>query len=145
MSCNLLCKQMNGMYKGLKAHVIGPRTSRILKSNMVWTSISLGYLNDLHIFRRGSLRAVRYRDEVLSSSEILYTAAVVLAILKDDNARPHRGSFTTTWRVKGLHIWSDRHTRPTLNPSNIFRFPSAMLWVNVTHSNRVANRSTNKQ
>ena len=32
---------------------------------MVWSEISLGYRIDLHIFKRGSVTAVRYRDEAL--------------------------------------------------------------------------------
>ncbi|GFS52824.1 transposable element Tcb1 transposase [Trichonephila clavipes] len=31
----------------------------------VWAGFSLGYRTDLHIFKRGSVTAVRYRDEVL--------------------------------------------------------------------------------
>ncbi|GFW86844.1 transposable element Tcb1 transposase [Trichonephila clavipes] len=34
-------------------------------SIMVWAGISLGYRTDLHIFKRVSVTAVRYRDEVL--------------------------------------------------------------------------------
>ena len=33
-------------------------------SIMVWTGISLGYRTELHIYRRGSVTAVLYRDEV---------------------------------------------------------------------------------
>ncbi|GFU70066.1 transposable element Tcb1 transposase, partial [Trichonephila clavipes] len=34
-------------------------------SIMVSAGISLGYRTDLHIFKRGSVTAVRYREEVL--------------------------------------------------------------------------------
>ena len=34
-------------------------------SIMVWARISLGYPTDLHIFKQGSMMAVRYREEVL--------------------------------------------------------------------------------
>ncbi|GFU71590.1 transposable element Tcb1 transposase [Trichonephila clavipes] len=58
---------------------------------MVWAGISLGYRTDLHIFKRGSVMAVRYRDEVLEPIVRLYTAAVgPTFVLMDDNALPHR-------------------------------------------------------
>ncbi|GFX85805.1 transposable element Tcb1 transposase [Trichonephila clavipes] len=60
-------------------------------SLMVWAGISLGYRTDLHIFKRGSVTAVRYRDEVLEPIVRLYAAAVgITFVLMDDNARPHR-------------------------------------------------------
>ncbi|GFU66999.1 transposable element Tcb1 transposase [Trichonephila clavipes] len=60
-------------------------------SIMVWAGISLGYRTDLHIFKRGSVTAVRYRDEVLELIVRLYAAAVgPTFVLMDDNARPHR-------------------------------------------------------
>ncbi|GFW90013.1 transposable element Tcb1 transposase [Trichonephila clavipes] len=60
-------------------------------SIMVWAGISLGYRTGLHIFKRGSVRAVRYRDEVLEPIVGLYAAAVgPTFVLMDDNARPHR-------------------------------------------------------
>ncbi|GFT83285.1 transposable element Tcb1 transposase [Trichonephila clavipes] len=60
-------------------------------SIMVWAGISLGYRTDLHIFKQGSVMAVRYRDEVLELIVRLYAAAVgPTFVLMDDNARPHR-------------------------------------------------------
>ncbi|GFW64353.1 transposable element Tcb1 transposase [Trichonephila clavipes] len=60
-------------------------------SIMVWPEISLGYRTDLHIFKRGSVTAVRYRDEDPEPIVRLYTAAVEPTfVLMDDNARPHR-------------------------------------------------------
>ncbi|GBN23332.1 hypothetical protein AVEN_168337-1 [Araneus ventricosus] len=62
-------------------------------SIMVWAGISLGYRTDLHIYRRGSVTAVRYRDEVLDSTVKLCAAAVGPSfVLMDDNARPHRAA-----------------------------------------------------
>ncbi|GFV08051.1 transposable element Tcb1 transposase [Trichonephila clavipes] len=59
-------------------------------SIMVWAGISLGYRTDLHIFKRGSVTAVRYRDEVLEPIVRLYAASVgTTFVLMDDNARPH--------------------------------------------------------
>ncbi|GFW52813.1 transposable element Tcb1 transposase [Trichonephila clavipes] len=46
---------------------------------------------DLHIFKRGSVTAIRYRDEVLESIVRLCAAAVgPTFVLMDNNARPHR-------------------------------------------------------
>ncbi|GFS49453.1 transposable element Tcb1 transposase [Trichonephila clavipes] len=58
---------------------------------MVWAGISLGYRTDLHIFKRCSVTAVRYRDEVLEPIVRLYVAAVgPTFVLMDDNVRLHR-------------------------------------------------------
>ncbi|GFU15934.1 transposable element Tcb1 transposase [Trichonephila clavipes] len=58
---------------------------------MVWAGISLGYRTDLHIVKRGSVTAVRYRDEVLEPIVRWYAAAVgPTFVLMDNNARPHR-------------------------------------------------------
>ncbi|GFV78472.1 uncharacterized protein TNCV_3477871 [Trichonephila clavipes] len=66
-------------------------TAFIGGSIIVWAGISLGYRTDLHIFKRGSVTAVRYRNEVLEPIVRLYAAAVgPTFVLMDDNARPHR-------------------------------------------------------
>ncbi|GFS73571.1 transposable element Tcb1 transposase [Trichonephila clavipes] len=58
---------------------------------MVWVEISLGDRTDLHIFKRGSVTAIRYRDEVLGSIVRLCAAVVgPTFVLMDNNARPHR-------------------------------------------------------
>ena len=58
---------------------------------MMWVGILLRYRTDLHIFKRGSMTAVRYRDEVLEPIVRLYAAVAGLTfVLMDDNARPHR-------------------------------------------------------
>ena len=60
---------------------------------MMWAEISLGYRTDLQLFKQGSVRAVRYRDEVLGPIERLYAAAVgPTFVLMNDNARPHRSA-----------------------------------------------------
>ncbi|GFV62747.1 histone-lysine N-methyltransferase SETMAR [Trichonephila clavipes] len=60
---------------------------------MVWAGISLGYRTDLDIFKRVSVTAVWYRDEVLEPIVILYAAVVGLTfVLIDDNAHPHRAA-----------------------------------------------------
>ncbi|GFW93429.1 transposable element Tcb1 transposase [Trichonephila clavipes] len=61
------------------------------RSIMVWAEISLGDRTDLHISKRGSVTAIRYRDEVLESIVRLCAAAVgPTFVLMDNNARPHR-------------------------------------------------------
>ncbi|GBM89501.1 hypothetical protein AVEN_43029-1 [Araneus ventricosus] len=58
---------------------------------MVLAGISLGNRTDLHIYRRGSVTAVRYRDEVLNPIVKPYASAVGPSfVLMDDNARLHR-------------------------------------------------------
>ncbi|GFT06881.1 transposable element Tcb2 transposase [Trichonephila clavipes] len=45
----------------------------------------------LHVFERGSVTGVRYRDEVLESYVRLFKGACgPQLVLLDDNARPHR-------------------------------------------------------
>ncbi|GFX68793.1 transposable element Tcb1 transposase [Trichonephila clavipes] len=56
-------------------------------SIMVWSGISLGYHTDLHIFKRGSVMVVQYRDEVLEPIVRLYVEAVgPTFLLMDYNA-----------------------------------------------------------
>ncbi|GFX43822.1 transposable element Tcb1 transposase [Trichonephila clavipes] len=58
---------------------------------MTWAGISLEYRTDLHIFKRGSVTDVLYRDEVLETIVRLYTAAIgPTFVLMVDKARPHR-------------------------------------------------------
>ncbi|GFU81670.1 transposable element Tcb1 transposase [Trichonephila clavipes] len=58
---------------------------------MVWAGISLEYRTDLHIFKRGSVTAVRYRDEVLEPLVRLHAAAVGPTFdSMNDSARLHR-------------------------------------------------------
>ncbi|GFX48013.1 transposable element Tcb1 transposase [Trichonephila clavipes] len=57
----------------------------------VWAGISLGYRTDLHIFKRDSVTAVGYRNEILEPIVRLHAAAVgPTFVLMDDSARPHR-------------------------------------------------------
>ncbi|GFU28822.1 transposable element Tcb1 transposase [Trichonephila clavipes] len=67
-------------------------------SIMVWAGISLGYRTDVHIFKRGSVTAVRYRDEFIEPIVRLYDAAVgPTFVLMDDNARPHRADIVNDY------------------------------------------------
>ncbi|KFM72421.1 hypothetical protein X975_15941, partial [Stegodyphus mimosarum] len=85
---------------------------------MVWAGISLGYLTDLHIFKRGSLTAVWYRDEVLEPIVILYVVAVdPTFLLMDDNARPHRADIVDDYlESKGIVRMAWPAYLPDLNP-----------------------------
>uniref|UniRef100_A0A8K9VB88 Transposase Tc1-like domain-containing protein n=1 Tax=Oncorhynchus mykiss TaxID=8022 RepID=A0A8K9VB88_ONCMY len=59
-------------------------------SVMVWGGISLGGRTALHVLARGSLTAIRYRDEILSPLMRPYAGAVGPGfLLMQDNARPH--------------------------------------------------------
>ncbi|GFV93734.1 transposable element Tcb1 transposase [Trichonephila clavipes] len=90
------------------------RTSRI----MVGAGISLGYRSELHIFKRGSVTTVRYRDEVLEPIVRLYAAAVGLTfVLMDDNARPHRADIVDDYlKNEGIARMAWPAYSPDLNP-----------------------------
>ncbi|GFS52612.1 transposable element Tcb1 transposase [Trichonephila clavipes] len=101
------------------------------RSIMVWAAISLGCRTDLHIFKRGSVTAVRYRDEVLEPIVRLYAAAVgPTFVLMDDNARPYRADIVDDYlenegieRMAGLAYSSD------LNPiENLWDALGPMLY-----------------
>ncbi|GFU11340.1 transposable element Tc1 transposase [Trichonephila clavipes] len=56
---------------------------------MDWAGITLNGRTDLHVYERGIVNAVRYRDEVLEPYFHLFTGAVGCDfILMDDNAMP---------------------------------------------------------
>ncbi|GBO00171.1 hypothetical protein AVEN_228412-1 [Araneus ventricosus] len=60
---------------------------------MVWAGIMLDGRTPLHVFERGTVTGVRYRDEILEPYVRLFRCAVGPEfILMDDNARPH-GAF----------------------------------------------------
>uniref|UniRef100_A0A8C7R8B5 Transposase Tc1-like domain-containing protein n=1 Tax=Oncorhynchus mykiss TaxID=8022 RepID=A0A8C7R8B5_ONCMY len=59
-------------------------------SVMVWGGISLGDGTALHVLAKGSLTAIRYRDEILRPLVRPYAGAVGPGfLLMQDNARPH--------------------------------------------------------
>uniref|UniRef100_A0A8C7QJN8 Tc1-like transposase DDE domain-containing protein n=1 Tax=Oncorhynchus mykiss TaxID=8022 RepID=A0A8C7QJN8_ONCMY len=59
-------------------------------SVMVWGGISLGGRTALHVLARGSLTAIRYRDEILRPLVRPYAGADGPGfLLMQDNARPH--------------------------------------------------------
>ncbi|GBM94229.1 Transposable element Tcb2 transposase [Araneus ventricosus] len=58
---------------------------------MVWAGIMLDGRTPSHLFERGTVTGVRYRDEVLEPCIRLFRCAVGPEfILMDDNERPHR-------------------------------------------------------
>ena len=64
----------------------------------VLAGISLGYHSDLHIFKRYSVTALRYRDEVLELIVRLLAAEIGPAfVLMDDNARSHRAAIVVDY------------------------------------------------
>ncbi|GBN03479.1 hypothetical protein AVEN_89730-1 [Araneus ventricosus] len=104
-------------------------------SIMVLAGISLGYRTDLHIYRRGSVTAVRYRDEVLNPIVKPYASAVGPSfVLMDDNARLHRAAIVDDFlESEGLRVWNGWLTHRTLIKSKMFGMPSAVLYVDVSH------------
>ncbi|GBL80408.1 Transposable element Tcb2 transposase [Araneus ventricosus] len=87
-------------------------------SIMVWAGISSGYRTDLHIYRLGSVTAVRYRDEVLDPIVKLYAAADGPSfVLMDDNARPHRAVIVDDFlECEGIERMEWPAYSPDLNP-----------------------------
>ncbi|GFU72358.1 transposable element Tcb1 transposase [Trichonephila clavipes] len=85
---------------------------------MVWAGIPLGYRIDLHTFKRDSVTAVRYRDEVLEPILRLYVAAVgPTFVLMDDNARPHRADIVHDYlESEGIAHMACPAYSPNLNP-----------------------------
>ncbi|GFX88635.1 transposable element Tcb1 transposase [Trichonephila clavipes] len=79
---------------------------------------SIGYRTDLHIFKRGSVTAVQYRDEVLESIVKLYAAAVEPTfVLMDDNAHPHRADIVDDYlESEGIARMVWPAYSPDLNP-----------------------------
>ncbi|GFT49920.1 transposable element Tcb1 transposase [Trichonephila clavipes] len=104
---------------------------------MVWAGISLGYLTVLHIFKRSSVTAVRYREEVLQRIVILYAAAVGPSfVLMDDNARPRRadivdvyleseGIARKAWSAYSPDLKPIENLWNTHRPCCIFTFPTS--------------------
>ncbi|GBN67818.1 hypothetical protein AVEN_36462-1 [Araneus ventricosus] len=89
---------------------------------MVWAGISLGYRTDLHIYRRGSMTAVRYRDEVLDAIMKLYAAAFGPSfVLMDDSASPYRAAFVDDFlESEGIAHMEWPAYSPDLNPIENF-------------------------
>ncbi|KAI3352369.1 hypothetical protein L3Q82_005335 [Scortum barcoo] len=88
-------------------------------SVMVWGGISLGGRTALHVLARGSLTAIRYRDEILRPLVRPYAGAVGPGfLLMQDNARPHvAGVCQQFLQDKGIDAmdWPALFPRPESN------------------------------
>ncbi|GBM55183.1 Transposable element Tc1 transposase [Araneus ventricosus] len=85
---------------------------------MIWAGIMLDGRTALHVFERGTVTGVRYRDEILEPYVRLFRGAVGPGfILMDDNARPHRAllvdEFLESEDIRRMN-WPARY--PDLNP-----------------------------
>ncbi|GBM88907.1 hypothetical protein AVEN_85940-1 [Araneus ventricosus] len=85
---------------------------------MVWVGNMLDRRTPLHVFERGTMTGVRYRDEILEPYVCLLRGAVDPEfILMDDNARPHRAllidEFLESDNIRRMD-WPARS--PDLNP-----------------------------
>ncbi|GBN95070.1 Transposable element Tc1 transposase [Araneus ventricosus] len=85
---------------------------------MVWAGIMLDGRTPLHVFERGIVTGVRYRDEIFEPYVRLFRAVVGPEfILMDDNAKPHRAllvdEFLESEDIRRMD-WSERS--PDLNP-----------------------------
>ncbi|GBL99184.1 Transposable element Tc1 transposase [Araneus ventricosus] len=86
---------------------------------MVWAGIMLDGQTPLHVFERGTVTGVRYRDEILEPYVRPFRGAVGPEfILMDDNARPYRAllvdDFLESEDIRRMD-WTARY--PDLNPT----------------------------
>ena len=87
-------------------------------SVMVWGGISLGGRTALHVLARGSLTAIRYRDEILRPLVRPYAGAVGPGfLLMQDNARPHvAGVCQQFLQEEDIDVMDWPARSPDLNP-----------------------------
>uniref|UniRef100_A0AAZ3P6C1 Tc1-like transposase DDE domain-containing protein n=1 Tax=Oncorhynchus tshawytscha TaxID=74940 RepID=A0AAZ3P6C1_ONCTS len=85
---------------------------------MVWGGISLGGCTALHVLARGSLTAIRYRDEILRPLVRPYDGAVGPGLLLiQDNPRPHvAGVCQQFLQEEGIDAMDWPARSPDLNP-----------------------------
>uniref|UniRef100_A0A674C2N9 Transposase Tc1-like domain-containing protein n=1 Tax=Salmo trutta TaxID=8032 RepID=A0A674C2N9_SALTR len=88
------------------------------RSVMVWGGISLGGRTALHVLARGSLTAIRYRDEILRPLVRPYAGAVGPGfLLMQDKARPHvAGVCQQFLQEEGIDAMEWPARSPDLNP-----------------------------
>lgn len=87
-------------------------------SVMVWGGVSLDGRTDLHVFARGGITAVRYRNEILEPIVRPYAGAVGDDfILMQDNARPHTARVSMAFLAdEGITVMNWPARSPDLNP-----------------------------
>uniref|UniRef100_A0A8C7SD56 Tc1-like transposase DDE domain-containing protein n=1 Tax=Oncorhynchus mykiss TaxID=8022 RepID=A0A8C7SD56_ONCMY len=87
-------------------------------SVMVWGGISLGGRTAIHVLARGSLTAIRYRDELLRPLVRPYAVAVgPRFLLMQDNTRPHvAGVCQQFLQEEGIDAMDWPARSPDLNP-----------------------------
>ncbi|KAL0195346.1 hypothetical protein M9458_008918, partial [Cirrhinus mrigala] len=87
-------------------------------SVMVWGGTSLEGRTALHVLARGSLTAIRYRDEILRPLVRTYAGAVGPGfLLRQDSARPHvAGVCQQFLQDKGIYAMDWPTRSPDLNP-----------------------------
>ncbi|KAI3358145.1 hypothetical protein L3Q82_003147 [Scortum barcoo] len=85
---------------------------------MVWGGISLGAAQPSMVLARGSLTAIRYRDEILRPLVRPYAGAVGPGfLLMQDNARPHvAGVCQQFLQDEGIDAMDWPARSPDLNP-----------------------------
>ncbi|GBM57215.1 Glutathione S-transferase 1, isoform C [Araneus ventricosus] len=85
---------------------------------MVWAGIMLDGRTPLHVFERGTVTGVRYRDEILEPYVRLFRGAVGPEfILMDDNARPHRALLVDEFlESEDIRRMDSPARSPDLNP-----------------------------
>uniref|UniRef100_A0A674BZP5 Transposase Tc1-like domain-containing protein n=1 Tax=Salmo trutta TaxID=8032 RepID=A0A674BZP5_SALTR len=88
------------------------------ESVMVWGGISLGGRTALHVLTRGSLTAIRYRDEILRPLVRPYAGVVGPGfLLMQDNARPHVAGVSQQFlQEEGIDAMDWPARSPDLNP-----------------------------
>ncbi|GFX44155.1 transposable element Tcb1 transposase [Trichonephila clavipes] len=99
--------------------IVAKRNRRVTYRRVTsMVTASIGYRNNLHIFKRGSVTAVRYRDEVLEPIVRLYATAVgPTFVLIDDNARPNRADIVDDYlESEGIARMAWPTYSPHLNP-----------------------------
>lgn len=95
---------------------------------------SLGYRTDLHTFRRGSITAVRSRDEVLDNTVRLQAEAVGPAFVSiDDNTRPHRTVIIDDYLESERIAHMDWPAYLSLNPAENLWDALGVLCINASH------------
>ncbi|GFW12492.1 transposable element Tcb1 transposase [Trichonephila clavipes] len=99
--------------------VTGAMSCLLMSQYLIWSQMTSDTAStDLHIFKRGSVTALRYRDEILEPIVRLYAVAVgPTFVLMDDNARLHRADIVDDYlESEGIACMAWPAYSPDLNP-----------------------------